>query len=85
LLDQLPSDWSVPVILAGGAGNASHLAAALADHRVDAVATANLFNFVGDGLKQARGALLSSGVELASWPSADALLVNTHANQWPDT
>lgn len=74
LLDQLPAGWSTPTILAGGAGNAAHLAAGLADPRVDAVATAHLFNFVGDGLKQARGALLSSGVELASWPTVDALL-----------
>lgn len=69
-LEQLPKNWSVPVILAGGAGNASHLAAGIADVRVDAVATANLFNFVGDGLKQARTSLLNSGVELASWPDA---------------
>jgi len=73
LLDQLPVDWSVPIILAGGAGNASHLAIGLADSRVDAVATAHLFNFVGDGLKQARTSLLSSGVELAKWPEIDKL------------
>jgi cyclase len=81
LLDQLPAEWSMPVILAGGAGNASHLAAGLADSRVDAVATANLFNFLGDGLKQARSGLLSSGVELASWPTFDALLGNAYADQ----
>jgi len=74
LLDQLPADWSVPLILAGGAGNASHLAIGLSDARVDAVATAHLFNFVGDGLKQARNSLLSSGVELAKWPEADILM-----------
>jgi cyclase len=74
LLDQLPLDWSVPIILAGGAGNASHLAIGLADSRVDAVATAHLFNFVGDGLKQARTSLSSSGVELAKWPEIDKLM-----------
>jgi cyclase len=81
LLDQLPVDWSVPVILAGGAGNASHIAAGLADSRVDAVATAHLFNFVGDGLKQARSTLLSSGVELASWPTVDVLFGDTLPEQ----
>lgn len=72
MLDQLPSDWSVPVILAGGAGNASHLADGLADPRVDAVATAHLFNFVGDGLQQARNTLLTSGMNLACWPTVEA-------------
>jgi cyclase len=81
LLDQLSVDWSVPLILAGGAGNASHLAIGLADSRVDAVATAHLFNFVGDGLKQARSTLLSSGVELASWPAVDDLLGNSIPDQ----
>jgi len=66
-LELLGEDWSIPVIMAGGVGNAKHLADGLADPRVDAVATANLFNFVGDGLKRARQALLSEGVELASW------------------
>jgi cyclase len=67
LLDLLPVDMLKPVILAGGVGNAKHLAAGLADPRVDAVSTANLFNFVGDGLKQARHALVSSGVVLPLW------------------
>jgi cyclase len=74
MLNVLPAHWTVPVILAGGAGNASHLALGLADARVDAVATAHLFNFVGDGLKQARSNVLSSGMELASWPAVDTLL-----------
>ncbi len=67
LLDLLPGNISKPIILAGGVGNATHLAAGLADPRVDAVATAHLFNFVGDGLKQARQSLISSGVELPLW------------------
>ena len=67
LLDLLPANMSKPVILAGGVGNATHLAVGLADSRVDAVATAHLFNFVGDGLKQARQSLIGSGVELPLW------------------
>jgi len=69
LLDLLPRTMTKPVILAGGVGNASHLATGLADRRVDAVATAHLFNFVGDGLKQAREALISSGINLPVWGS----------------
>lgn len=67
LLDLLPTDLSKPVILAGGVGNGLHLGEGIADPRVDAVATAHLFNFVGDGLQKARQSLLSSGVILPVW------------------
>jgi len=67
LLDLLCEDISKPVILAGGAGNALHLAEGLSDLRVDAVATAHLFNFVGDGLKKARHSIIENGVELPVW------------------
>lgn len=75
LLDHLPANMPKPVILAGGVGNATHLAAGLADPRVDAVATAHLFNFVGDGLKQARQSLISGGVVLPLW---DIQLLEQH-------
>lgn len=67
MLELLPPNMSKPVILAGGVGNATHLAAGMADPRVDAVATAHLFNFVGDGLKKARQSLISDGVDLPLW------------------
>ena len=67
-LELLPAGWAQPVILAGGVGNAKHFAEGLADPRVDAVATAHLFNFVGNGLKKARHALLDGGADLAQWP-----------------
>jgi len=67
LLDQLPKQIAQPIILAGGVGNAAHLAAGLSDPRVDAVATAHLFNFIGDGLKQARQSLISNGFVLPLW------------------
>lgn len=75
LLDQIPKSWDQPIILAGGAGNSVHIATALSDPRVDAVATANLFNFVGDGLKQARNYIIKSGLELASWPPIETILI----------
>ena len=40
--------------MAGGVGNSVHLAEGLNRREVDAVATAHLFNFVGDGLERAR-------------------------------
>ncbi len=74
-LDLLPPGISKPIILAGGVGNAIHLAEGLADPRVDAVATANLFNFVGDGLKQARKNLVAGGIDLPVW---DISLLELH-------
>lgn len=74
-LDQLPAPMPKPVILAGGVGNATHLAQGLADPRVDAVATAHLFNFIGDGLRQARQSLRAGGVVLPVW---DIQLLETH-------
>jgi len=69
MLNQLPSRCSVPVILAGGVGNGTHLAKGFADPRVDAVATAHLFNFVGNGLECARESLVKQGASLAVWPT----------------
>lgn len=67
LLDLLQTNCSKGVILAGGVGNWTHLAQGLADLRVDAVATAHLFNFVGDGLKKARNSLILNEFDLPSW------------------
>ena len=67
LLELIGADINKPVILAGGAGNAAHLAEGLANQRVDAVATAHLFNFVGDGLKNARQTLIAGGIDLPVW------------------
>ena len=72
-LTALPAECSLPVILAGGVGNAQHFAEGLAHTRVDAVATAHLFNFIGDGLQRARQMLLDSGVKLAEWPVIETI------------
>lgn len=58
---------SVPVIASGGAGNHVHFVEALRSRAVNAVATANLFNFMGDGLQDARELLLASGFPLCMW------------------
>jgi len=67
LLDSLPTPMHTPVILAGGAGKDTHLIEGLNDGRVDAVGTAHLFNFVGDGLINARNSLYKIGMNLAKW------------------
>jgi len=58
---------TTPIILAGGAGNYLHLIEGLKINSVDAVATANLFNFLGDALPRARTKLLEEKMQLANF------------------
>ena len=74
VLDDIPSSNTTPVIIAGGAGNQYHLNTGLSSHGVDAVATANLFNFVGSGLQSARQSLLEDGLNLVAWPDESLIL-----------
>ena len=67
MLDLLPPNVKKPIIIAGGVGNAKHIIEGLSDRRVDAAATAHLFNFIGDGLKQARQTIINSGLDLPVW------------------
>ncbi len=67
VLDQISAIEHLPVIMAGGAGNFEHLMEGLGSANIDAVATANLFNFVGDGLPKAREKLLAHDQNLARW------------------
>ena len=69
LLDKLGNAVKVPIIMAGGAGNWHHLLEGLLHDSVDAVATANLFNFIGQGFPNARSMLSSKGINLAKWSS----------------
>ena len=67
VLELLPTNCTKPVILAGGVGNSNHLDLGLRDNRVDAVATAHLFNFVGNGLESSRKNLVSNGHRFPTW------------------
>ena len=53
-LEQVPESISVPLILSGGIGKPSHILEGLKESSVDAIATANLLNFIGDGFKNAK-------------------------------
>ena len=60
-----------PIILAGGAGKASHLADALVHEDINSVSTANLYNFIGSSLGETRNFLIKKGIELAIWDNSD--------------
>lgn len=66
-IQELSRYISKPLIIAGGAGNENHLIEGLKIKGVSAVATANLFNFIGDGLPNARRRIINSGENIASW------------------
>lgn len=61
---------NVPLILCGGCGKSAHMYAALENDQIDAMATANLFNFIGNGLQIARLELLEKGLDLPRWDVA---------------
>jgi imidazole glycerol-phosphate synthase subunit HisF len=67
LVDSIADNIKIPLIIAGGAGNAKHLIRGLEINQVNAVATANLFNFIGDGLPLARKEILSKKINVANW------------------
>lgn len=58
---------NIPFIIMGGAGNERHLSSGLFIDGVSAVATANLFNFIGNGLPNARNYMLEHDANLARW------------------
>ena len=58
-----------PIILLGGCGNADHIEKGLDEEKINAVATANLFNFIADGLEKSRAQLLSKNYQLPKWTS----------------
>jgi cyclase len=58
---------NVPLIISGGAGNETHLLEGLKLSKVNAVATANLFNFVGNALPNARKKILKDNQNIANW------------------
>ncbi len=61
----------VPVILAGGAGNSKHLIEVAKFDAIDAVATANLFNFIGNSLPASRIEMIKNGIHLAQFAPID--------------
>jgi cyclase len=65
LIETINKNTTIPLIIAGGAGNESHLAQGLKIENVSAVATANLFNFIGNGLPNARNGIIQNGGNLA--------------------
>ena len=67
----------IPIIISGGAGNDNHFFEALKIKEIDAVSTAHLFNFVGDGLEKARKSLIEKKIRFPEW---NADIIENHNN-----
>lgn len=67
ILNLLPAHFNLPVIIMGGIGNGVHIVESLGDVRVDAVATANLLNFIGDAFLKARILCYDNGVVIPNF------------------
>ena len=59
--------------MSGGCGNSLHLSDGLKNEKIDAVNTANLLNFLGDGLKNAREEMIKNNFMLPIW---DVKIIN---------
>ena len=70
-LVQSSASGSTPLILMGGVGQPEHISQALLHEGVDAVATANLFNFIGSTLVEARDLAIAAGVPLGRASAID--------------
>lgn len=73
ILSLIPAELKTPIILAGGVGHSDHILRGLSDERVNAISTANLLNFIGNGLENARKLILSEGISLAKWEHPNVL------------
>ena len=62
--DSFPEDLNKPILLMGGAGKPEHFVSVLKNDKISGVVTANLFNFLGNGLQLARSFSLKKGVKL---------------------
>ena len=62
---------SLPIILMGGIGNYEHIIDGFKNYNVNAIATANILNFIGNSFYNTRNLLLKNNIELPNWEVED--------------
>jgi len=67
VLKEVISISKIPVIASGGAGKYEHFVDGIQKAGAPAVSTANLFNFIADGLIEVRKTMIKKGLKMASW------------------
>lgn len=66
-INEIFSITNSPIVASGGAENEEKLYDGIIKEYISAANTTNIFNFVFDGLKDAREHILSKGVDLPNW------------------
>lgn len=78
ILQKVVSISKIPVIASGGAGKYEQFAQGINDANASAVSTANLFNFIADGLTEVRNTMMEKGLKMASWDFGFHNTINTN-------
>ena len=74
IIKKIPNSWrKKPILLMGGAGKPDHIAEGLKLGTVSGIITANLFNFLGTGLKESRKKSIEQNINLADFSSKNIL------------
>ena len=60
-----------PIILKGGIGKPEHIKSILLNENVNAICTANLFNFIGNTFTKTRELLYKENIKLAKWETKE--------------
>jgi len=64
---EIPDDLINPILIMGGAGKPEHFVNTLKNDKISGIVTANLFNFLGTGLKEARNFSLKENIKLINF------------------
>ena len=71
---EVPKDIRNPILLMGGAGKPEHFVKVLKNGKISGIVTANLFNFLGTGLKEARKFLINEKIKLINFENIKLLI-----------
>jgi len=72
VLSSVTNVCHVPLIASGGVGDFEHFVSGMNMNNITGVSTANIFNFIGNGLTEARSHIQKQSIDLAFW-NFDAL------------
>ena len=64
ILELIPKQFQLPIILIGGIGKKEHFISSLQQDKIDAVATANILNFIGLSILNVREVVINKGIAI---------------------
>lgn len=67
LLERVAKICQLPIIASGGVGEYEHFVSGMQVSGVTGASTANIFNFIGEGLTESRNYILNKALPLAKW------------------